>query len=90
MSKEAEKGRSIEALAPVTNRFSSKEDQITQAFSNDKGFQSLCEDYCACEQALEIWQVSEEAVAPQRRQEYSELREELAQDIFEWLENPKP
>lgn len=90
MSKEADKARATEALALVTSRFTSREDQIAQAFSNDKGFQALCEDYCTCEQALEIWQASEEEVAPQRRQEYSELREELVQDIFEWLENPKP
>jgi hypothetical protein len=75
------------SVALVIGQFESWKACIEQSFQESDDFQSLCEDYAVCAQALEKWEASNAALADQRRQEYSELLAELGQEIQDWLEH---
>ena len=76
-----------DSAARVISQFEDWKTLIEQSFQESDDFRSLCKDYAVCERALENWQASNEAVAAQRRQEYTELLAELRQEILDWLEH---
>jgi hypothetical protein len=75
-----------DSAARVISQFEDWKTRIEQSFQESDDFRSLCKDYAVCERALENWQASNEAVAAQRQQEYTELLAELRQEILDWLE----
>jgi hypothetical protein len=58
---------------------------ISNAFSKNREFQSMCEDYRQCAEALNHWSQSNEKEAPNRRQEYEQLLKELMDEIYLYL-----
>jgi len=79
--------RNQDSVARVISQFEDWKTRIEQSFRESDDFRSLCKDYAVCERALENWQASNEAVAAQRRQEYTELLAELGKEILDWLEH---
>jgi len=79
-------GKPDKSLALISSRFGDRRSLIEWSFRRNEDFRSLCEDYYACEKALETWTRSDAAVASQRRQEYAQWHEELEQEIHEWLD----
>ena len=69
------------AIFPVMERFPGTADTIKRLFSESEDFQSLCEDYRRCSEALRHWDKSAEEDAPARRQEYQALLRELEEEI---------
>lgn len=74
------------SIARVIKHFEGWESYIECPCHEDSEFRSLCEDYAVCDRALENWQASDAAVAPQRRKEYAEWLADLEQEIHSWLE----
>ena len=74
------------SIARVIKQFKGWESYIERSCHKNSEFRSLCEDYAVCARALENWQVSDAAVAVQRRKEYAEWLAELEQEILSWLE----
>jgi len=77
---------SDKSLAMVSSRFGDRSNLVEKNFWQNEEFRSLCEDYYACEKALETWKGSDADVAKQRRLEYAQWHAELEQEIREWLE----
>ena len=73
------------SLFLVMSRFPDRKDALRQKYRNNESFQSLCRSYQKCTQALEHWDKSKHAEAPNRQQEYSELIIELEQEIIQSL-----
>jgi len=69
------------AIFSVLERFPERTDRIKQLFSDSKDFQTVCEDYRQCNEALLHWNQSAEEIAPARRQEYQSLLRELEEEI---------
>jgi len=70
----------------VIRQFEALKTRIRKYHKQSGEFRSLCEDFAVCERALKKWQVSDAAIADQRRQEYTELLAELRSEIHDWLE----
>jgi hypothetical protein len=51
----------------------------------NREFQTVCEDYRQCAEALHHWNQSHEKEAPIRRQEYAQLFQELMDEICLYL-----
>jgi hypothetical protein len=71
----------VDALALVKARFPGREELIVTAYWRDETFRSLCEDYRDCFVALDNWRRKESAEAGSRRIEYTQLLEELSEEI---------
>lgn len=76
-------------LFTVLNRFPERGETVKQLFKQDDAFQSLCEDYIKCRQALQYWRNAESSEAPARRQEYEALLSELESELLETLDGFK-
>jgi len=74
-------------LFAVIERFPHRKAAVRQLFKEKDSFQTLCEDYWRCAEALEHWNqdTSEEAVV--RRDEYTALLQDLEAEILENLTN---
>jgi hypothetical protein len=69
----------------VLERFAEHGDQVARRLAADSEFRSLCQEYEVCAQALAHWsQAAQES--PDRVTEYTQLLEELEQEIREILE----
>ena len=69
----------------VLERFPDQRAEVVHRLVVDPDFRSLCQDYEDCAQALVRWsQVAE--TTPDRVTEYTQLLEELEQEIQETLE----
>ena len=55
-------------------------------YRSSESFQSICESYQKCSEALEYWALSDLAEAPARQREYEELLNELEVEILQSLE----
>ena len=75
------------SLFAVIERLPHHKVAVRQLFKENDSFQTLCEDYWRCAEALQYWNqsASEEAVA--RRKEYSVLLRDLELEILENLTN---
>jgi hypothetical protein len=73
----------------VLDKFPDHKQTIMRLFRQSEDFQSLCEDYGRCIQALRHWKQSDDERAPARRQEYRTLLRELAAEILQYLKESK-
>lgn len=73
-------------LFTVLNRFPERGETVKRLFKADSTFQSLCEDYIQCREALHYWNVAESSEAAARRQEYETLLKELEHELLEALD----
>jgi hypothetical protein len=75
------------ALAPVLEKFPEAMAKIQQLFQQSPSFQSLCEDYRDCLAAWQHWRQAASEEAPALCQSYTELLQELEQEVREYLEH---
>ena len=66
----------------VIERFPEYRDIIRQLYSSNKPFQSLCQNYQQCRDALRHWKASRDETAPERQREYMTLTDELELEIL--------
>ena len=71
-------------LPTVLSRFPDHQETIKRLFREKETFQTLCEDYRKCLEALKYWNRCSSPDAPKRRAEYSDLLEELEAEILEY------
>ena len=73
------------AIFFVMEKFPDRRDLVKRLFSASANFQTLCEDFRQCSEALRYWIQSMETDAPARRLEYKALQRELAGEIVRFL-----
>jgi hypothetical protein len=73
-------------LSLITAHFAGQDLLIERAYRQDASFRSLCEDYRDCVDVIERLRNEGSAIAATRREEYTELLEELGCEIRDWLE----
>ena len=73
------------AIFTIFERFPDRKDTVKRLFNANDEFQTLCEDFRQCSQALEYWDQFMKADAPARRQEYKAIRRELEDEINRFL-----
>jgi hypothetical protein len=74
-----------QAVALVKARFAEAVSAIERGYAEESSFRALCEDYRDCVATLERLQGADSESADARRQEYTELREELEEEIHDFL-----
>ena len=74
------------SLFLVMERFPDRKDDLRDKYRINESFQSLCQSYQKCTEALEHWSQSKHAQAPNRQREYADLILELEQEIIQSLE----
>jgi hypothetical protein len=72
-------------LFSVVKRFPGRKDTIKRLFRESDAFQTVCEDYRKCVEALRHWNESASDEAPARREEYSALLRDLETEILQSL-----
>jgi len=72
-------------LFSVLKRFPKHKDYAKRLFKESENFQTMCEDYLKCVKALDHWNQSGMDIAPLRRTEYTDLMQELEEEIFQKL-----
>ena len=78
--------RSEAALARVVEKFPEARAKIQQLFQQSPSFQSICEDYRDCLAAWHYWRQDASEEAPALCQSYTDLLQELEQEVQEFLE----
>ena len=73
------------AIFTILERFPDRKDAVKRLFSANVNFQTLCEDFRQCSEALKYWNQSIKTDAPARREEYEALRRELESEINRFL-----
>jgi hypothetical protein len=73
------------ALAPILEKFPEARAKIRQLFQQNPSFQSLCEDYRDCLAAWQHWRQAVSEEAPALCQSYTELLQELEQEVRDYL-----
>ena len=68
-------------LAAIKGRFPGMKAIVQREFTESESFRVLCRDYVTCATALARWQESESNEGRARSREYSELLDELAQEL---------
>ena len=76
------------SLFHLLEQFPDRGEDIKQLLKESREFQSMCEDYRQCAEALRHWNRSNEKDAPARRQEYELLLQELVDEIRMCLNQP--
>jgi hypothetical protein len=74
------------SVFPVLKRFPDRKDTVKQLFKENETFQSVCEDYRRCAEALRHWNESASEEAPVRREEYATLLRDLEAEILQSLD----
>ena len=74
------------ALASVLEKFPEGTVRIRELFQQSPSFQSLCEDYRDCLAAWQYWRQATSEEAPVLCQSYTELLQELEQEVRQYLE----
>jgi hypothetical protein len=69
----------------IQKRFPDKKHAIEALMAEDAEFQTLCEDYDACVNALRYWAESSVPEADTRGDEYRTLIKELEEEIIQAL-----
>jgi hypothetical protein len=70
------------SLFSLFERFPNRKETVKTLFKNSESFQTLCEDYLKCAEALRHWSQSLDEDAPLRRREYEALLRELEEEIL--------
>ena len=73
----------------VLGKFSDRAGIIKRLYKENQDFQTVCDDYRLCAEALHYWNQSHEKKAAIRRQEYELLLQELADEILLYLRKSK-
>jgi len=73
----------------VLELFPDRVDTIKQLFKENETFQSVCEDYRRCAEALHHWNQSASDEAPVLREEYAGLLQDLEAEILQNLNESK-
>ena len=71
------------SLSNVLAEFPDHEATIQRLFRENETFQTLCQDYRQCSEALKYWNQSVSEEAPARREEYGTLLRDLAEEILQ-------
>jgi hypothetical protein len=74
------------ALASVLEKFPEVALRIRALYQQSPSFQSLCEDYRDCLAAWQYWRQATSEEAPALCQSYTELLQELEQEVWQYLE----
>ena len=74
------------SLIPVLKKFPEATVRVQELFQQSSSFQSLCEDYHDCLSAWQYWRQAASEEAPDLYQSYTELLQELEQEIRQYLE----
>ena len=69
----------------VLEKFPDRAGEIKRLYKTSQDFQTVCEDYRQCAEALHHWNQSDENAASIRRQEYAQLFQELMDEICLYL-----
>lgn len=69
----------------IMRRFPARRDALRRMYLSNASFQTLCEDYQRCTQALEHWTRSGHFLAPERSRNYQELLQGLEMEIEDLL-----
>ena len=69
----------------LLKRFPEHADVIERLYENDGEFNTLCEDYQVCSEALQYWNRTDSEEAPKRRQEYASLLKDLEEEVGQIL-----
>ena len=72
-------------LSIVLSRFPDHEETIKRLFKRNETFQTLCDDYRKCLEALKYWNQAGSEEAPARMEEYQTLLRDLAEEILQSL-----
>lgn len=64
-------------------RFPSEKDELRRMYTSSESFQTLCDDYQKCTEALVYWRQSGQDQALEREREYKELKQSLEEEIKE-------
>ncbi len=78
------------SLFSVITRFPDRKDEVIRLFRESESFQTVCDDYRRCVEALEYWNQSDSEEAPIRRDEYAALLVDLEAEILEHLSEFSP
>jgi hypothetical protein len=79
------------ALTSVLEKFPEAALRIQELFLQSPSFQSLCEDYHDCLASWQYWRQAASEDAPALCQSYAELRQELEEEVRQYLEDkPSP
>jgi hypothetical protein len=70
------------SLFAVIERFPHHKAAVRQLFKENESFQTLCEDYRRCAEALRHWNQSASEDAAVRREEYTALLLDLEAEIL--------
>lgn len=73
------------SLSIVLAKFPDHKDKIKRLFRENKTFQSLCEDYRQCSEALKYWNRSASDDGHARREEYAALLRDLEAETLQFL-----
>lgn len=69
----------------IMQRFPSRREALRRMYLSSPSFQTLCDDYRKCAQALNHWTRSGHALAPERARDYQELLRSLETEIEELI-----
>jgi len=72
-------------LFSILKRFPEHQNAAKRLFKESESFQTMCEDYLKCAKALDHWNQSGMDIAPLRRMEYTDLMQELEEEILQKL-----
>ena len=70
----------------ILQRFPHRKVALRRLYRTSESFQAICHSYQQCSEALAYWSASENETALHRKREYSELMNELEQEIIQSLE----
>ena len=70
----------------VVKLFPDSKDAVIRLFNESENFQSMCEDYRRCAEALQHWNESASDEGPARREEYAGLLQDLEAEILQSLD----
>ena len=65
----------------IMQRFPLQKDKLRRLYLSSPSFQTLCDDYQKCTEALEHWGQSRHENAPERSSEYRELKQSLEREV---------
>ncbi|MEJ2111928.1 MAG: hypothetical protein P8Z37_18860 [Acidobacteriota bacterium] len=74
-----------QGLSLIIQRFPSERDRLRRLYLSNTSFQSLCDDYQKCTEALEHWSGSNNEKALERTREYGELKQSLEREVEEHI-----
>ena len=77
-------------ILAINERFPDHKKTIKRLYREDETFQSICEDYQSCYEALKRWSQSVLAEASARKIEYADLLRDLEQEILQYLREHSP